>query len=1042
MTVDRPSTRQRGVALNIPDGSRTALTFLFLVTILPAVASGTPADHHDEPFVYEHIDSSYRFETDGTWRNVVRVRVRAQNESGVQQLGQQLFPYVEGRNRLQVDFLRVHKLDGSVTDGSPDHLQDLPAPVTSSFPVYSDLRILHATVPSFRPGEVLEYQITNTLEKPEAPGRFWMSHTFQAAAIVLEETLEANMPAATTIRLHVGEGLDPEISEAKGRRTYTWKHSNTTRRDVSWQDMMVATIRPDIELSNFRDWHDVGSWYSKLQGQRASPNSAVRRQAKELVAGLDNDEAKIAAIYNYVSKEFRYLALNFGEGRYQPHSAAEVLANGYGDCKDKHTLLAAMLQAVGYRASPVLIGNVIELVPEVPSPESFDHMITAVQRGDDLLFVDSTLVASFGYLAAQLRGKQALLVPSDGPAHLVEIPKGLPFQSTRSFVVAGAVDTTGGLSAQVEHHFRGDDEFFIRSALLNMPREGWSVFATGFVLAFGFKGQVADFETSDLSDATEPLRLSYTLTQTDYLNPYSKEQKLDALMPPNIFPSVPEVTDGDVAVPLELGPHLEVTGQFELELPASFAARAPVAVAIDHDFASFEASYQVTDGKLMAQRKLVVKSEAVAPERFREFTAFCKTLENDREQSFTLHRSGDPVAAIAEMTDTTVLFKAAVDAYKGENYETAVALFSRVVDLEPEHKTAWFELGRALVLGGDAAKGVVALRRQIEIDPFHEHAHSNLGWALDKLEDAAGTEAAFRAQLEFYPLHHYANAHLGELLQRQDRHAEALPFLESALSIQSDDHYSRMLLGVCYMDLGRSTEGVDLLVPLAERTTDPWILYIAGYQAIEHGEHAAAIPLLKRLTELDPDHDDAFNMLGAALHWAGKLDEAIAAYQRQVEVNPRNNRAHDNLGRAFADQGNYAAAVEAFRQHHEIVPDDALSHYELGRAFWRLERWDEAFDSVEHSVRLEPANASLQSGFANLLFNRERFSLAQEWAEKALEVDPENASANRTLGLIMARQERYAEALPLLEKAKSGAPKKFADQDILDYVGQKVRGES
>ena len=65
----------------------------------------------------------------------------------------------------------------------------------------------------------------------------------------------------------------------------------------------------------------------------------------------------------------------------QPHSAAEVLHNEYGDCKDKHTLLASMLKSVGIASDAVLIHSTHELDPDVPSPSQFDHLITAAQIG-------------------------------------------------------------------------------------------------------------------------------------------------------------------------------------------------------------------------------------------------------------------------------------------------------------------------------------------------------------------------------------------------------------------------------------------------------------------------------------------------------------------------------------------------------------------------------------------------------------------------------------------------------------------------------------
>jgi transglutaminase-like putative cysteine protease len=82
--------------------------------------------------------------------------------------------------------------------------------------------------------------------------------------------------------------------------------------------------------------------------------------------------------------KFHYIGLDFGIGRYQPHAADDVLDNGYGDCKDKHTLLATMLKAVGIDAWPALIHATRKLDPEVPSPAQFNHVITVVPRGDTI----------------------------------------------------------------------------------------------------------------------------------------------------------------------------------------------------------------------------------------------------------------------------------------------------------------------------------------------------------------------------------------------------------------------------------------------------------------------------------------------------------------------------------------------------------------------------------------------------------------------------------------------------------------------------------
>ena len=114
---------------------------------------------------------------------------------------------------------------------------------------------------------------------------------------------------------------------------------------------------PDVMISSFRTWEEVGRWYESLQKEKVQPSPDVKAKAEELTKGLRDDNAKLRAIYNYVSLHYHYVGIVFGVGRYQPHAASEILANQYGDCKDKHTLLAALLNAVGIRAYSALISS-------------------------------------------------------------------------------------------------------------------------------------------------------------------------------------------------------------------------------------------------------------------------------------------------------------------------------------------------------------------------------------------------------------------------------------------------------------------------------------------------------------------------------------------------------------------------------------------------------------------------------------------------------------------------------------------------------------
>jgi hypothetical protein len=143
--------------------------------------------------------------------------------------------------------------------------------------------------------------------------------------------------------------------------------------------------------------------------------------------------------------------VNLGLSRYTPHAAADVLSNRYGDCRDKHTLFAALLQAVGIPAAPALISSVYRVDPSFASPSLFDHVITAIPRGSSFLFLDTTPeVAPLGLLRANLRGRQALVMPPGAPAKLVVTPADPPFRQYETVHFESTIDSQGTLDAKCD----------------------------------------------------------------------------------------------------------------------------------------------------------------------------------------------------------------------------------------------------------------------------------------------------------------------------------------------------------------------------------------------------------------------------------------------------------------------------------------------------------------------------------------------------------------------------------------------------------------
>ena len=80
-----------------------------------------------------------------------------------------------------------------------------------------------------------------------------------------------------------------------------------------------------------------------------------------------------------MQRNIRYVGIEIGIGGLQPHTADDVFRNRYGDCKDKATLLRAMLENVGIHSTWVLVDTRRGFVdPKVPSVDG-NHAIAAIE---------------------------------------------------------------------------------------------------------------------------------------------------------------------------------------------------------------------------------------------------------------------------------------------------------------------------------------------------------------------------------------------------------------------------------------------------------------------------------------------------------------------------------------------------------------------------------------------------------------------------------------------------------------------------------------
>ena len=903
-------------------------------------------DYSQESFVIEQMHSHYRFEADGTGRKETTARIRVQSEAGVQQWGQLQEGYNSASESVEIPYVRVLKADGSVVKAGDDSVQDLTAPVEREAPVYTDYRQKHITVPGLRPGEILEYDMVTVIHTPLAAEQFWADYEFDKSNIDLDETLDVDVPAGRTLKLKCKPGMDPKITEENGRRIYHWSSSHLEReddekakdkeKDKKKKKRHGDEDKPDIQLTTFETWEQIGRWYAALEKDRRLPSADVRAKAQELTKGLNTDLDKTEALYDYVAKNFRYVSLSLGLGRYQPHAATDVLHNQYGDCKDKHTLLASLLEAEGLHASSVLINSSRKLDPDVPSPSQFDHVITMLPMGKQEVWMDTTSeVAPFRLLAYTLRNKQALVIPpanlASAPApHLEDTPADTPMPDSERSEIEGKINEIGKLEAHVHYEFRGDEELLLRSVFRRVPESNWQRVAENINAGLG--GDVTHLIVSDPAATREPFTLSYDVSKVNFLD-WSKK-KTQILLPLVQF-SLPEYGDDDhdgETEPLKLGPKGEYSYKIKLELPAKYTAHAPLAFSLVRDYAEYQAAYKVDSGVFTASRVLTLRQDDLPWSRSGDYESFRRAVGADLTQELSVENAA--AGSIVPPSDMKAddLVESARAAADNGNLAVAEALLKHATEIDPKNKYAWNNLGLIYFQTRQDDLAISAFQKQIEVNPYDEFAYNNLGrvyWNDRKYDDAV---KAFNKQLENNPLDKFAHANLGQMYEEWHKYDLAVPELEKAASLTPDSAELQVSLGDAYLNLGQDDKALAAFDHAVELNATPLVWNNIAYQlslkkshldrAQQYAESAVSATAaalrnisLDRVSQKDlplvPSLIAYWDTLGWVEFGKGNLDKA-EKYVNAAWSLGHHGEVGDHLGQIYEKRGDKDLALRTY----------------------------------------------------------------------------------------------------------------------------------
>ncbi|MEP7050115.1 MAG: tetratricopeptide repeat protein [Pseudomonadota bacterium] len=240
--------------------------------------------------------------------------------------------------------------------------------------------------------------------------------------------------------------------------------------------------------------------------------------------------------------------------------------------------------------------------------------------------------------------------------------------------------------------------------------------------------------------------------------------------------------------------------------------------------------------------------------------------------------------------------------------------------------------------------------------------------------------------------------------------------LEKAALIAVDAAALRARLATLYREAEDYAALAALLAEEAERATDrkttlSLLREAAGLHLVQRADPEAAVPLLARAIELEPDDQKQRLQLANALFLANRYEEAAQVLAAQIE-----------------------------RYGMRRPKDRALAHFLLARVFLGAKRQDEALQELDAASKIDPAHPGIMQMLARMALEHGQLERAEKMYRSLLLVlgrddsgdGPSKAEALIALSEISARGGDSVRAGEFLESAFEAALRSPADALALE----------
>ncbi len=398
------------------------------------------------------------------------------------------------------------------------------------------------------------------------------------------------------------------------------------RMSVQWGDAAVD--------GTDNEWKAIGQWVTTLEADRPTPSPEITSYTQTLIAGAPDFYAKLSRITASIQKNIRYFIVVRGIGGWQANRAGDIFRNRYGDCKDKTTLLIAMLRVAGINGyyvpvddrrgvvdpeDPSMYGNHMITAIEIPADVNDPRLLAVVKAHDGkryLIFDPTNERTPVGNLPSYLQGSYGTLA-AGASSQIIALPVLPPDANGTERKGEFTLASDGTLSGLVDTMHSGPEGADMRM-LLKYSDEKERRESLETEISHDVPGVVLDsFQFVQPSDLDKPMEVHYKLTASQYAH---QAGTLLLVRPRVVGSHAQAFNDKPRTVPIDLTATGHWRDSFDIKLPPGYVVdETPDPISLDLDFASYHSTITAKGDQLHYEREYVVRQVELPANRASDF---------------------------------------------------------------------------------------------------------------------------------------------------------------------------------------------------------------------------------------------------------------------------------------------------------------------------------------------------------------------------------------------------------------------------------------